>query len=120
MSNATLHKGNYLILGADFQAYDGSPDVTTVMVNTVTPSGSLVVEPVATGAGNREVYISVTPSVTVGTTGILVDLSMQVPGAFGASPAFKFVRYTIDTVVPTDLRGATTRTIGPEVTLPHP
>lgn len=120
MSNATLHKGNYLVLGADFQAYDGSPDVTTVMATTVTPSGSLVTEPVGTGASNREIYIAVTPSITVGTNGILVDLSMQVPGAFGAGPALKFVRYTIDTVVPSDLRGATTRTIGPEVALPHP
>lgn len=120
MSNATLHKGNYLVLGADFQAYDGSPEVTTAMTVNVTPSGVLVVEPVAPGASNREVYVSVAPSATVGTSGILVDLVMSVPGAFGAGPSMKFVRYTVDTVVPVDLRGATSRTINPEVPLPHP
>jgi hypothetical protein len=120
MSNATLHKGNWLLLGADFQAYDGSPELVTAMTVNVTPIGQLTVEPVSIGASNREIYVSVPPGVTVGTTGILVDMVMQVPGPTGVSPSQKFARYTIDTIVPADLRGVTTRVIGPEQPLPHP
>jgi hypothetical protein len=120
MSNTTLHKGNYTTLGADFQAYDGTPETITAMTVNVTPVGQLVVEPVVVGAGNREIYVSVPPGVTVGTTGILVDMVMQVPGPTGVSPAQKFVRYTVDTIVPADLRGATSRTIPTELPLPHP
>lgn len=110
MSNAEIHKGFRRLLGVDFQGYDGSPDVTTPMTVNVTPD-VLVITP---GPSNREVYVSIPPAATVSAADVLVDLSCQAPGPGGVPPAMKFVRYHIDSVIPVDLRGATSRSIGPE------
>lgn len=115
MSNAEIHKGVRRLLGVDFQGYDGTNDVVTPMATTVTPSNAMNV---TAGPSNREVYVSIPSTATIGALDVTVDLQAQIPGPGGVQPAFKFVRYHLDTIIPPDLRGATSRPIGPEEPTP--
>lgn len=117
-----LNKGNYLTLSVVLTDYDGNPDLTTLVTINVSP-GVLTTAPATVDPSNRTFYVSVPTSATVGTTGIWVDLSAQIPGSgsgAGVPPIFKSVRYIVDSVVPIDHRAASPVSMGPEQPLPHP
>jgi len=121
MANFLLHKGNYTTIGVALTDYDGNPDLTTAIV--VSQTGSLVVEPVSSGATNRSFYVSVLPGATVGQNGVQVNLSAQIPATgsgAGAGVATKVVTHMIDAIVPIDHREAVPVPATTEQPLPHP
>lgn len=120
MTSIPLHKGNYITVGVSLTDYDGAPDLTTPV--SVSASNQLFVEPVASGNGNRDFYVSVSPSATVSSAGVVsLVATIQATGSgVGAPPATKSVSYQIDVIIPVDHRDATPTTPSAENLLPHP